>query len=127
VLLRASGAGRPKPFEEAVVPLRPHRDAREAGRAWRCARGGPERGARVAADEHPGLVVVGGEHRVHAAAGRGAVEGEDEHAPGARAAHGGDDGLGVATVTRTTRAPAAIMFSIAVTWPALSPSCGRHR
>jgi hypothetical protein len=40
-----------------------------------------------------------------------------------RLADGRDDGLGVAEgVIRMVLAPAAIMFSMAVTWPALSPS-----
>jgi hypothetical protein len=108
-------------LQEAVVALRTHRVAGEQVQRGDLGRLAAQRGLGVLADQDAGLVVVGGKqasvrHRVG-----GAVQRDHLHALGLRLLDRRQDGL-AAGVIRMVLAPAATMFSIAVTWPALSPS-----
>jgi len=81
-----------------------------------------QRSLGVLADQHAGFVVVGGKQRIGLDP-RG-LSRAITCTPWARdLLDGGDDGIAPQGVIRMVLAPAATMFSIALIWPAVSPSC----
>jgi len=78
------------------VALRTHRVAGEQVERHDLGRLAAQRGPGVLADQHTGLVVVGGKQRI-GGIGRvgGAVERDHHHTLGARLLDGRDDGLGI--------------------------------
>jgi hypothetical protein len=112
-LLLASGA-QAEALEEAVVALRAHRVAGEQVERGDLGRLAGQRRLGVLADQHAGLVVVGGEQRVGGVGGSVGLSSAITSTPLSRAfLIAGTMALLSLGVIRIVLAPAAIMFSIA--------------